>query len=280
MSEDILDLPVPPGRHLPYGPAPSQFGELRLPSGPGPHPVVVLLHGGYWRARYDLAYMGHAAEALTAAGLATWTVEYRRLGEPRGGWPRTFLDVAAAADSLRTLAPAHALDLSRVLALGHSAGGQLALWLAGRSRLPSGSPLTVENPLPLRGVVALAPVCDLVRAWELDLSDGAVASLLGGSPETHPDRYAATSPIELLPLGVPQILIHGEADADVPLELSERYVQAARAVGNAAELIPLPATGHFELVDPRSEQWQTVLQAVRDLSAAGDTHRRRLREIL
>lgn len=262
MSEGILDLPAPPGRHIPYGPAPSQFGELRLPSGPGSHPVVILLHGGYWRERYDLAYMRHAAQALTAAGFATWNVEYRRLGELGGGWSGTFLDVAAAADALRRLAPAHGLDLSRVVALGHSAGGQLALWLAGRSHISAGSPLRSPDPLPLRGVVALAPVCDLARAWEMDLSDGAVASLLGGSPAEYPDRYAATSPLELLPLGVSQTLIHGAEDEDVPPELSERYTAAAKAPNDDVDLITLPATGHFEPVDPRSPQWNTVLQTL------------------
>lgn len=258
MSEGILDLPAPRGRRLAYGEEPSQFGELRLPAGAGPHPVVVLLHGGYWRRRYDLAYMGHAATALTASGFATWNVEYRRVGEDGGGWPGTFLDVAAATDVLRTLAPSHDLDLNHVTALGHSAGGQLALWLAGRSRISPGSPLAAADPLSLRGVIALAPVCDLRRAWELDLSHGAVALILGGGPSDYPDRYAAASPIELLPLTAPQILIHGEGDESVPIGLSKRYVAAARASNNEARLVALPATGHFEIVDPGSRQWQTV----------------------
>lgn len=262
MSEGILERPIGPGLRIPYGPEASQFGELRVPAATGPHPVVILLHGGYWRARYDLAYMGHAAEALAAAGFATWNVEYRRLGELGGGWPGTLLDVAAAADVLRTLAPHHHLDLGHVTALGHSAGGQLALWLAGGSRIPSDSPLKSPDPLPLQGVVALAPVCDLARAWELDLSGGSVASLLGGSPAEFAARYAAASPIEMLPLGLPQVLIHGEEDEDVPLELSERYMRAATTVGDDVRLIALPDTGHFELVDPRSAQWHVVVQAV------------------
>jgi acetyl esterase/lipase len=267
LSEDLLALPAPSRLRIPYGSEPSQFGELRLPGGSGPHPVVILLHGGYWRARYDLAYMSHAAAALTDAGCATWNVEYRRLGEPGGGWPGTFLDVACAADSLRVLAPEHHLDRSRVVALGHSAGGQLALWLAGRSSIVSDSPLAAPEPLSLLGVVALAPVADLIRARELGLSDAAVAEFLGGDPQLHPDRYAAASPIELLPLGIPQVLIHGEADEDVPIELSERYIGAAQAAGEDAQLLRLPGTGHFEVVDPRAGQWLTVIQALRCLVA-------------
>lgn len=267
MSEEILDLPAPTGLRIPYGSEPPQFGELRLPNRPGPHPVVILLHGGYWRDRYDLAYLGHAAAALAGEGFATWNVEYRRTGQLGGGWPGTFLDVACGADSLRVLASTYDLDLDRVIALGHSAGGQLALWLAGRSGVEPDSPLGSPDPLPLRGVVALAPVADLIRAGELDLSDGAVRLLLGGDPQEFLDRYAATSPIELLPLGVRQVLIHGEADQDVPLELSERYVRAARAVGDDAQLLRLPETGHFEPVDTRAPQWQAATQALRGLAA-------------
>jgi acetyl esterase/lipase len=268
LSEEILDLPAPTGRRIAYGPEPSHFGELRLPSGPGPHPTVILLHGGYWRARYDLAYLGQAAAALTATGFATWNVEYRRLGEPGGGWPDTFLDVAAAADFLRHLAPGHGLDLGRVITLGHSAGGQLALWLAGRSRVPMDSPIATDNPLGLTGVVALAPVCDLARAWELGLSDGAVAALLGGSPDRYPERHAAASPLALLPLGIPQILLHGEDDEDVPIELSRRYAAAACASHDPVNLNAVPATGHFELVDPRTVQWNEVIRAVHEISSS------------
>ncbi len=262
MSEGILARPIAPGHHIAYGPGASQWGDLRLPARPGPHPVVVLIHGGYWRVRHDLTYLGHAAVALTEAGFATWNVEYRRLGEPGGGWPGTLLDVAAGVDFLRTLAPAHDLDLGRVVTLGHSAGGQLALWLAGRPRIQLDSPLASVDPLRLSGVTALAPVCDLARAWELGLSSGAVASLLGGSPDEHPDRYAAASPIELLPLGVPQVLIHGTEDEDVPLELSERHAAVARASNDRARLIAFPNTGHFEIIDPATSQWQTILQAI------------------
>lgn len=266
VSEDILTLPAPRANaRIPYGAAPEQFGELRLPPGEGPHPVVVALHGGYYRARYGLDYMGHVCAALTAAGAATWNVEYRRLGNPGGGWPGTLLDVGQALDFLRTLAQRYALDLARVVAIGHSAGGQLALWLAGRHGIPTDSPVAEADPLPLHGAVSLAGVLDLRRGFDLRLSDDVIRQLLGGSPAEYPDRYAATSPIELLPLGMPQVVVHGTEDEHVPYELSQRYYDAARAAGDVADLVTLPGAGHFEVVDPRSREWPQVAEAVRRL---------------
>jgi acetyl esterase/lipase len=267
MSQDILELPPPPAdERYPYGPEASQFAELRLPVGAGPHPVVVAIHGGYWRARYDLAYLGHVCAALTARGFATWNVEYRRLGQRGGGWPGTLQDVARAADALREVADRYALDLARVVTLGHSAGGQLALWLAGRHRIAADSPVAAANPLPLAGAVSLAGVLDLRRAWELRLSSQVTDELLGGSPERHPERYAAASPSELVPLGAPQVLLHGTADANVPFEISERYAEVAHAAGDSVELIVLPGAGHFEVVDPRSAEWPEVVAAVERLA--------------
>jgi acetyl esterase/lipase len=268
MSRDILDLPPPPAdARLPYGPDPLQFGDLRLPSGPGPHPVVVVIHGGFWRARYDLEHAGHLCAALTARGLATWSLEYRRIGNSGGGWPGTFQDVALGLDYLRELAPAYDLDLERVVALGHSAGGHLALWLAGRHRVPADDSLRRASgtasrvPTRLRGAVSLAGVADLRRAWELRLSDNVVETFVGGSPERVPERYAGASPIELLPLGVPQALIHGTADESVPYEISQVYHEAAVARGDEATLVTLPGAGHFEVIDPRSEEWPLVVDA-------------------
>lgn len=268
-SEDILDRAAPPADiRLAYGPAQSQFGELRLVkgAGAGPFPVVVAIHGGYWRARYGLDHLGHACAALTTAGFATWSVEYRRVGEAGGGWPGTLEDVAEAIDFLRDLARDHPLDLGRVVAMGHSAGGHLALWAAGRHRIPPRSRLQMDDPLPLRGVVSLAGVCDLRRAWGLGLSDGAAAQLMGGTPAQVPERYAGASPAELLPLGVPQALVHGTADADVPFEISAGYHSRAMAAGDSAELISLPGAGHFEIVNPDTREWQTVIAAVRRLA--------------
>lgn len=206
MSDAILSLPaVPCDVRRTYGPEQSQFGELRLPPGrsDGPWPVACVVHGGYYRARYDLSHIGHLAAALAEAGLATWSIEYRRLGEPGGGWPGTFLDVGAGLDALRELAQQYPLDLPRTIAVGHSAGGQLALWLASRPRLRVEEELRAADPLPLAGVVALAPVADLVRASALALSDGVVDQLMGGPPTALPKRYALASPVQRLPLGIP-----------------------------------------------------------------------------
>ena len=261
----------PPNAVMSYGHEPQQFGHLRLPdaetAGPGPYPLVIVIHGGYWRARYDLGYFGAACGALARAGLATWNIEFRRIGDPGGGWPNTFEDVAAAADFARTLAQPYPLDLSRVIALGHSAGGHLALWLAARPRLPAASALWQADPLPIHGVVSLAGVADLRRAWELGLSDNATDALLGGGPAQVPDRYATGSPFELLPLGVPQVLFHGTSDANVPFEISQRYAERAQALGDDARLVAQEDASHFEPVDPATPEWRAVREAL--LALAG-----------
>jgi acetyl esterase/lipase len=262
-SRDILELPPPPpDERLPYGDDPLQFGDLRLPDGPGPHPLAIVVHGGFWRAEYALDYFGHVCAALAAEGIATWNIEYRRIGNPGGAWPGTFLDVAAAADHVRALADDYQLDLDRIIAVGHSAGGHLALWLAGRNRIPEGDVLSTYNPLHLRAAISLGGVADLRQAWELGLGEGVARELLGGTPEEYPERYAATSPADLLPLGVPQILIHGELDAPVPYSTCQDYAARATASGDDVTFIGLPDTGHFEIVDPRSAQWQQVSAAI------------------
>lgn len=250
-----------------YGPGRHQFADLRLPRGGGPHPCVVVIHGGYWRKKYNLGYLGHFCAALTAAGVATWSIEYRRVGNPGGGWPGTFLDVAAAARHLVRIAPERAIDPARVIVAGHSAGGHLALWLAGLGRVPVGSAIAGE-PVPLRGAVSLAGVVDLHEAWRRGLSDGAAAELLGGSPEEMPERYAAASPRALLPLGLPQVLVHGTEDAAVPYELSASYVDAARLAGDPATLISLPRADHSDVVEPAAADWPDILAAILGLAGA------------
>ena len=265
MSTSILErTPPPAGLRLPYGPAPQQFGDLRLPDGPSPHPCVVAIHGGFWRARYDLEHLGHCCAALTIAGIATWNIEYRRAGDPGGGWPGTFRDVASAARHLVDIAPEHGIDPDRVIVAGHSAGGHLALWLAALRRIRRDSPIR-SAPLLLRGAVSLACVPDLHEAWRLGLSDHAVGELLGGGPDDMPDRYADASPARLLPLGVPQVLIHGVNDDTVPFAMSESYAREARAHGDDVALVTLPNAGHFELIDPASDQWPRVVEAIRAL---------------
>ena len=255
MSVDTIEATSPPADHrVSYGIDPFQFCDLRVPDKQGPHPVAVMVHGGFWRSIYGLKYLGHICAALTSVGIATWNIEYRRLGNPGGGWPGTFDDVSNAADYVGAVARDFNLDLNRTIAIGHSAGGHLALWLATRKK-------------PLRGVVSLAGVVDLKRAWELRLCNTVVADLLGGSPDEVAERYQFASPIEHLPLGIPQKLFHGTADPSVPYEISERYVHAAQLTGDDAELITLENAGHFELVDHRTKEFALVRDAALSLIA-------------
>ncbi len=267
MGADVLTrTPPSAGRRIAYGPGPCQFGDLRLPRGPGPHPLVVFLHGGWWRSTFNLEYAGHLCAALALEGVATWNLEYRRTGETGGGWPMTFQDAAAGADYVQVLAEAYPIDLERIVAMGHSAGGHLALWLAGRHRIRQGSPLHAAPKVSLRGVVPLAGAVDLRLASEMGLGESpehkfAVHELMGGTPAEVPERYAAGSPGDLVPLGVRQTLVHGTMDDRVPSQLASRYVQAAKAHGDDASLVRLEGVDHFDPVDPES----TVYGRVRDI---------------
>jgi acetyl esterase/lipase len=263
MAKRIFDTPPPtPNARATYGPAPEQFGDLRLPPGDGPHPVMVMLHGGFWRARYDLQHTGHLCAALTAHGVATWNVEYRRVGDVGGAYPNTLRDAGLAVDHLRKIAPKYNLDLDRVVLVGHSAGGHLAVWSAGRHRIPEGDPLHILDPLPVRAVVALAGAVDLGLCWRMHLSNDAVVELMGGSPEEVPERYATASPGTLLPLGVKQVLIHGSRDPDVPYEISQFYAERAKSLGDDATLVTLKGAGHFEVIDPGSKEYAQVRDAI------------------
>jgi acetyl esterase/lipase len=267
-SRHILFSSAPPAdARIHYGSDPLQFGDLRLPPGQGPHPVVIFLHGGRFHARYDLEHVGQACLALTSAGVATWNVEYRRLETPGGGWPNTFKDAGLAADFLRDLAPQYGLDLDHVVAVGHSAGGCLVLWLAGRHHIARDSELFATSPLPLSGVVALAPVSDLRRVAR---GDGRrhMLDLLGGTPEESPERYAAASPTDLLPTGVPTVLVHGTEDT-LPLDMSQNFRDRARRGGDDVSLLPLEGAGHYELIDPGSEEWPRVAAEVLRLAGRG-----------
>src|SRR6266571_448428 len=263
---------------LAYGPEPLQFGDLYLPDTPGLRPTVILIHGGYWRARYGLDLMTSLARDLVTRGYASWNIEYRRVGDPGGGWPGTLLDAALATDYLHILAASHALDLQQVVPIGHSAGGHLALWLAARPRIPffaqhsplAGSQLPDDNeetasPLVLAGVISLAGVVDLEMAWRLKLSNGAVVELLGGSFTDVPERYAAASPAAMLPLGVPQVLIHGTNDDSVPLQVSQAYTNAARAVNDPVTYIELEGADHFDVIDPHSHAWAITMNELQKL---------------
>jgi acetyl esterase/lipase len=268
--QDLTAVPARPADvHVAYGADLNQFGELRIPAGRGPHPVVVLIHGGCFKAAYaslrDMAPMG---DALKAQGIATWNVEYRRLGQPGGGWPGTYQDVGHAVDQLRALAETYRLDLNRVVFVGHSAGGHLAMWPASRSRIPSSSALYANDPLKVRGVVDLAGPVDLsanIDGYEGLCKDTVITSFLGGTPSTVPERYAQASPRRLLPLGVPQVLIVGQYEEYVPLALAQAYIAAARRAGDAVQLEVIPGVGHFEIASPLAQTWPKVGSFVRAL---------------
>jgi len=263
VSESILDLPPPPANvRIGYGPDPLHVADLRLPKGPGPYPCVIAIHGGFWRNRYDLAHLGHLCAALTEAGIATWNIEYHRAGDPGGGWPGTFHDVTRAARHLVAIAPRHRIDPDRLIVLGHSAGGQLASWLACMAAVSESSEIR-GDPLPLRGAVTLAGVLDLRLAFDLGLSDGAVRDFLGGAPDEVPERYAAASPAELTPLAIPHLLAHGGRDETVPPEMSTRVHAASPEVST---LLTFPRAGHFDLIDPRAVTWLDLLAAILAIS--------------
>lgn len=259
----IFDTPSPkPDLRASYGKGPLQFGELRLPkpgnATEGPIPLVIVIHGGFWLGEFGLGHVTHLCADLAEHGLATWCIEFRRLGNIGGGYPGTLLDVGAAADHLTAIAGLHRLDLSRVQVLGHSAGGHLGLWLAGRTCLPSDSPLLKGDPIRISKVVGLAAISDLERCWREKLCYNVVEHFLGGSPRSVPDRYRSASPRALLPLGVPQVLFHGEADRLVPVTMSEQYAAAAKQAGDSVDLRVLPGADHFDIIDPRSEAWPQI----------------------
>ncbi len=252
-----------------YGDQPSQFGELTLPTGNGRCGVVVIVHGGFWRTRYGLELGRPLAADLVGAGVAVWNVEYRRVGRgplrrsaAGGGWPETAEDVAAAVDALSGPVQAGAggrLDLDRVVAVGHSAGGQLAGWLAARPGLPAGTPGAGPR-VSLRGVIAQAGVLDLVEAARLNLGGGAIQAFLGGEPADRREAYDLASPTARVRaqggFGIPVVCVHGTSDANVPISQSERFVAAATAVGGDARLHSFDGD-HFALIDPGSPAWRT-----------------------
>lgn len=265
--QEISALPPAPADHrITYGPGPLQFGDLRLPAGKGPHPVAVLIHGGCWSAAYGLDHVGPVSDALRRAGIATWSIEYRRVGDAGGGWPGTFEDVARGTDHVFALAKEFSLDADRVVLVGHSAGGHLALWAAGRHNLLPSSPLRSASPLRIRGVVALAGITDL-RAFGAAPGgcSAAVARLLGGTASQVPGRYEEGSPMALLPLGVPQRLVHGERDAIVPAAQGLPFVVEARRRGDDSRMRTIPGAGHFDLIAPFAPAWPEVMDEIRAL---------------
>ena len=245
-----------PARQIAYGDHPDQVGNLHLPPGDsGPWPTVVLIHGGFWRWGWDRTLMTPLARDLAGRGFAVWNIEYRRVGQAGGGWPGTLEDAAAAVDALADI---EGVDAVRVVTVGHSAGGQLALWLAARHRIAAGAPGADPRVRP-RAAVSQAGVADLVAGAAAGLGSDACQALLGGSPGEFPDRYAVASPAALLPVGVPQLLVHGGRDHLVPVTQSRDYAAAAAAAGDTVDLVELPDADHFDLIGESDPAWAVVV---------------------
>jgi acetyl esterase/lipase len=249
----VLTEPPPPNAdaRVVYGPEPLQFGDLRLPGGAGPHPVVMVIHGGYWQAIYNLTHAGHLCVDLAAHGIATWNVEYRRIGDPGGGWPGSFDDVRRALEHLPVLADDYPLDLLRAVVMGHSAGGQLALLVARRTQAP------------MRAAVSLSGVVDL-RATDRQGDDNELISrMLGGRPEEVPDRWEEASPSAHLPIGFRYVLACGTED--IHWTPNQVFARAASEAGDDVELLTLRGAGHFELVDPVTPEWAVIREKLQEL---------------
>lgn len=234
-------------QRIPYGPGEHQFGDLRLPPGAGPFPLLIAIHGGFWRARYDLTHMEPLCAYFAARGIATWSLEYRRIGQPGGGWPGTADDVVAGVRHCAELAREYLIDTQRTVAVGYSAGGHLALYAAAHE--PS-----------LTGVVSLAGVADLQMAWDLRLSEGVVRDFLNGLPDQFPEASPAN-----LAIAPPQRLVHGDRDENVPVEIARQYVRSKRSRGEDVELLELPGVQHSDLVDPGNAAWLAVESVILEL---------------
>ena len=263
--------------HIAYGSAPQQFGELWLPAGKAKAPVIILVHGGCWLTQLPgVEFLHQMAGALRDKGYAVWSLEYRRLGEEGGGYPGTFLDVAHGADHVRQLAQQYPLDLSRVIAVGHSVGGTMAFWLAGRHNLPRTSPLFSADPLRVDAVVNVAGPADLEQFaahFPVVCMPGTLETFYAKAERNSAVPFADTSPAALLPLGARQVLAYGIYDPGVPPYLGKQYLDTARAKGEEIRLITVPDAGHFDLIAPWTPAWPVLAKAIDELSkTAVSTH--------
>jgi acetyl esterase/lipase len=272
MQEAMAERPAPPAASVHrYGPGEHRFAELRLPEGRGPFPVAAVIHGGCWLSIADLTYMHAFSEALLDRGWAVWSLEFNRIDQPDGAWPGILEDVAAGLDHLQVVARDHPLELARVVAFGHSSGGHLALWAAGRAGLPpdtDGGPiLRGEAPLPIAGVVGLAPIADLRDYTRYTRCGPAAVQDFLGTDELESDRMALSDPAGLIPAGVPQLLLFGALDPIVPPEHGGAYLDRRGARGDVpgdVRLRTIEGAGHFELVAPFTEGWAEVVSELED----------------
>ena len=255
MSEDILSRQPPPSDvRVAYGSDPNQFIDLRLPAEKTKaHPLLVNIHGGFWRAKYGLEHAGHLCAAFTLRGFVSANLEYRRVGNEGGAWPGTFEDIRSAYKFLMQNAQKYQVNPQKVVIIGHSAGGQLAMCLAAHE--PS-----------VKRVVSLAGVVDLGKAYQLHLSNDAVVAFLRGTPAEVPDHYREANPMQLSIVGARQWLIHGSADDTVPPQFSRDYVAAKKnrrgSQKEEVQLLEIAAADHFDLIDPRSKAWEQVQKTV------------------
>ena len=264
--EQVAALTAPPPSHrIAYGAGPLQFGNLRLPKTRGPHPVVLFIHGGCYLSQYSIAHVAALEQALADSGFAVWSVEYRRVGDEGGGWPNTFQDVARAADHLRALAQQYTLDLDRIVAAGHSAGANFALWLAARHRIRRDSPLYVEHPLRIGAILGLTPAPDFGALHAGGVCNNVIDKLMGGSPDGVAERYRDASPALLLPIGIPQVLLVGGQDRAWGPAGRAYHTLTVTARDSLVRFIEDPASGHFDVIAPTTATWRIVITELRSL---------------
>ena len=273
---DLLERPRPdPTSSIAYGDKTMQLVDLWLPEGKGPHPTVLMVHGGCWQTEIaDRRIMNWIADDLRRRGIAVWNIDYRGVDREGGGYPGTFLDAASAADALRRHAPRHNLDISKLVAVGHSAGGHLALWLAARGSakarspgplIPPGSPLTGPDPLPIKTVISLGGLPDLELAATPPGSGcgtEVIEKLVGAPTLSSRNVYADTSVPRLAPLGVPQVLVNGREDRIIPTDYALDYERKMRAAGDEVKIRMIDRTGHVELIAPDSQAWAATIEEI------------------
>lgn len=272
--DDYLALQGPaPTAQISYGPAPSQYAQLFRPPGTGPFPVVVLVHGGCWTVAFGgITQMHNVAGALAAQGIAVWNVEYRRVDEPGGGYPGTYQDMHAALDSLQQHAGQYQLDTSRIVAMGHSAGGQLVQWIAGRAQLPKTSALFRDKILPVKNILSLGGLADLRHEKDLIKSscERDMAQLAGSASSERPDIYSDTNAAELMPNGSRTVLATGELDTISPPRVAHDYAAKAEKAGDHAEVLILPGASHYDEIAASSPAWTMILPVIKQMLAMSE----------